>query len=266
MTTEQEEFQNWYNTHLQIGPMLHKSNLPHGFNDRFDMVINVCDFSNLNYAQQFTQSGLHYYWFPLNEIHKEIGLNSIYASLWMLMQAYEKRLSVYLHCFSGRNRSKLIGALLYWMMTEKDLDAPTYGARNRHDNSEASAIKYNNRFHYNCEIGVIPNEDDMKSWLLYLRETFKNGYEIDSIGIIDYSRQKFFPYWIEKPGKFKKVLMVRPTEYLPTESGDYTVEIICKNNGVTSIFPKLLMFKSSYQQWSGLEEGEEVSFWYDEQN
>ena len=60
--------------------------------------------------------------------------------------------------------------------------------------------------------------------------------------------------------------MVRPTEYLPTESGDYTVEIIRKNNGVTSIFPKLLMFKSSYQQWSGLEEGEEVSFWYDEQD
>ncbi len=192
---EQENFKKWFNNKLEIGPMIHEPINKMGVNImNHNVIINVCDFSNFDYAKQFNLS--QYYWFPINETHKEIGLNSIYAALWTLMQSYERDLTVYLHCYSGRNRSKLIGALFYWMMTGEDLNAPTYGARNQYDTGKTALISYKNRFEYNCAIGAIPCEEDMKSWLLYLKETFQNGYGNKSVGIIDYSRMKFFPNWI----------------------------------------------------------------------
>jgi len=266
---QQEEslkFKEWFKTKLEIGPMIHEPINKMGQNRmNHSVVINVCDFSNFDYAKQFDLS--QYYWFPINETQKEIGLNSIYAALWTLMQAHKNNMSVYLHCFSGRNRSKMVGAMFYWMITGEDLDAPTYGARNRHDKSDTSATQYKNRFVYNCEIGVIPPEEDVKKWLLYLKEVFNNGYVPKNIGIMDYSRIHFFPNWIPRK-KYKFFNVIPVEERLPTETAGYTVEIEVKGDGSKSWYTKYVYFSLSsgweHLSISSVSGISTITHWYEE--
>lgn len=193
MVNELNKFKFWFEYCLVIGPIPIKEKVITLPKNNYQMVINVCDFSPFEYSTELFKSSTMYFWFPISEMKKDAGINSIYAALHSLYYAYKNDLNVYLHCWSGRNRSRLVAACFYWMMTGEDQYAPTFGARNNFDNDDASKKQYSNRLHYNCERGIIPSENQMKEFLTFLKHTWENGYTETKIGLMDYAKKNIFP-------------------------------------------------------------------------
>ncbi len=188
---EIKDFKLWWKNNLTIGKMVETDNLA-TLPQEIKTIINVCDFSSLKHSETCLNLSIKYFWFPMSELKKDIGINSIYAALRILYDCYKQNEFVYLHCWSGCNRSQLVSACFYWMMTGEDLERPTYGARNDQDTDNLIPAQYKNRLHYNCIRGTIPPEKEMKEFLLYLKGVFENGYFETKIGLIDHCKAKFF--------------------------------------------------------------------------
>lgn len=191
--SDKDKFKFWFEYCLVVGPIPIKNKVIILPKNNYQMVINVCDFSPFEYSTELFKAGIMYFWSPISEMKKDIGLNSIYAALHNLYNAYLLNMNVYLHCWSGRNRSKLVAACLYWMMTGEDYDSPIYDTRNVYDKDLLPTVIYKNKLHYNCERGFIPPEQDMKRFLLYLKTVWEKGYVETKIGLMDYVRKNIFP-------------------------------------------------------------------------
>ncbi len=101
------------------------------------------------------------YWFPMNECKKDIGLNSIYASMVILNWAEQKNLSVYLHCHAGCNRSEIVRAAYYFMRTKKQLETER-------------ATGFLNMMLAACARGYLPPKAEMEQFLGVVAENIKN--------------------------------------------------------------------------------------------
>lgn len=107
------KFSEWYSKKLTVGAY------PYLINGRFEAAayqycINVSDEYNDEAAQRIIQAGTRYFWFPMNECRKDIGLNSIYGALCILYQAEQAGAAAYLHCHAGANRSPIVQQCYYY--------------------------------------------------------------------------------------------------------------------------------------------------------
>lgn len=114
------KFIDWFENNLTVG------GFPYRVNSRFDaskydIVINVSDEWYIDLEEQMREAGLKTYWFPMNEVKKDIGINSIYGAVVVLNRAEGRNQRVYLHCHMGVKRSEIIRSSYYFMRTNKQL-------------------------------------------------------------------------------------------------------------------------------------------------
>lgn len=103
-----KKFNEWFSNHLAV-----RKWPSYDYVKKFDYVINVSD-----EHQKIVQTlSTRYFWFPMSECSKDMGMSSIYGALTILYEAYESNSNVLLHCHAGVNRSVTIAQLFYFMMT-----------------------------------------------------------------------------------------------------------------------------------------------------
>ncbi len=166
-----EKFIKWYNQQLVVGT----KNDAEYQGKYCDIIINVCDFSSIYTAELFSNLKILYFWFPLNEINGEIGVNSIYGALQILFEAFEANKSVYLHCYSGKNRSRVVEASFYYMMTGEHL-------------KQISTDHYN-RIFSNIQRGKLPPIDKFETFLKNCYKIFTEEYSETKFGPLDFCKQ-----------------------------------------------------------------------------
>jgi protein-tyrosine phosphatase len=167
------EFQKWFDEKLVIGafPIINNE----FYNSKnYDYVINVSDEYYKNIASDIRDGNheINTFWFPMNEAKKDVGLNSIYGAMVILLEAETLNKKVYLHCHAGVNRSRCVQAAYYFMRTGKQLEIETNG--------------YINRFVAMCSRGYLPPKIESENFLIEL------GKQLDSIkmmgGILDHCK------------------------------------------------------------------------------
>ncbi len=129
-----------------------------------DDFINVSDEFWMDYVGKFWEAGKQNYWFPMGEMHNDIGLVSIYGALWVLYQAYERNLSVLLHCHAGINRSQTVRACFHYMMISEHIPLEMKGQIYLKDNMLEA----------NCKSKHLPELPTMELWLTACKEAFDN--------------------------------------------------------------------------------------------
>lgn len=183
------DFKKWFEEKLTVSSFPHKEHVDFSkfkglkivyaykteFFSKYAIVINVSDFSSLDYHDIITMDKALYYWFPLNEIKGDIGLNSIYAALNILYDAYKNNWSVLLHCFNGSNRSKLVAACFHFMITGEHI----------HQGNP----KYYNRIYSNSAKGKIPLLPDMEQFLRNCYKVFTEPYAEIKFGPLDFCKK-----------------------------------------------------------------------------
>ena len=140
---------------------------PYGINDfdfnKYDYIINVSD----EYRPYRPDNS---FWFPMNECTQDIGINSMYGALTILNRAFERNLTVYLHCHAGVNRSRTVWCAFYYMKTGK------------HINAEWTPHK--NVLIRNCFYGHLPPIDKTEKFLFELNNMFnheKYNFGLDTL-------------------------------------------------------------------------------------
>ena len=141
----------------------------------FDVIINVSDFSSLNYSICCQGDYKSYHWFPMNEKTNDIGINSIFAALTILYDTYQQNKSVFLHCYNGTNRSAIVEACFYKMMTGEDLI----------QSFTKNGIDFKNRIQYNSFKGFLPHMSLMDSFLKNCKDSFENPHTEIRLGPLD---------------------------------------------------------------------------------
>lgn len=145
-----KNFKEWFENNLTVGAFPYKQN-PNFIASDYDIVINVSDEWYLDVELQIRECYTSYYWFPMNEAKKDIGLNSIYGAMIILAYAEKQNLNVYLHCHAGVNRSEIVRSCYYFMRTNQQLEQNGSG----HINMLLSA----------CARGYLPERTEMESYL-----------------------------------------------------------------------------------------------------
>lgn len=161
-------FTEWFENKLVVGgfPMPREI-------EKWDYkyIINVSDEYVGGYQMMALRSGKSYFWFPMNEIKGDMGVNSIYGALQILWMAEEENAKVYLHCHAGANRSPTIADCYYFMRTKTH--------RNREDK--------NNRLLDNIQSGNLPCITMMERFLSKCEVAFKKD-TIASGGRLDWCK------------------------------------------------------------------------------
>ena len=155
------KFQKWFDAKLKVG------GFPSNYNsfdiNRYDYIINVSD-EYIPYRPNNT------FWFPMNECKRDIGLNSIYGALCILNIAFNKNLSVYLHCAAGANRSPTVRAAFYFMKTGKHI-IEDYGLL---DVKLGITDPFDNQLIRNCYYGYLPTISEMENFLMMLNKDLED--------------------------------------------------------------------------------------------
>lgn len=164
------KFKEWFDKKLTIGsfPIMNNEN----FNSKdYDVIINVSDEYYLTIVGDLKhQNNLcDTHWFPMNEVKKDIGLNSIYGAMVVLYAAEQGGEKVYLHCHAGVNRSRSVQAAYYFMRTGEHLEVNTNG--------------YINRLVAICHRGYLPPKKEMEKFLNTLSHKLKDNLKIG--GVLD---------------------------------------------------------------------------------
>lgn len=132
----------------------------------FDLIINVSDEFDIGYANQVWDIGhKQYFWFPMGEMHKDMGIVSMFGALQTMHSAYDKSFSILLHCHAGANRSPTVQAAFYFMMTGQHLNDTEMTGKGR--------LKANNMLLLNCG-KHLPELEKMEKWLKACKEAFDN--------------------------------------------------------------------------------------------
>lgn len=127
-----EKFNDWFRNKLTIGAYPDEIFLP----ARFAYIINVSDrYDPTIDIRNATEGGAKTFWFPMNESRRDVGLNSIYGAMVILSIAEKRNSTVYLHCRSGKNRSRAVAAAYYYMRVGKQWVDSFNKERNGYDNS-----------------------------------------------------------------------------------------------------------------------------------
>jgi len=146
-------------------------------------VINVSDeYIPINH-KVCNERGIKYFWFPMDEVSSDIGINSIFGALQILWVAEKEGAEVILHCHAGANRSPTVREAYFYMRTKKHLilkktkeeiefrEKVFVGYKD--DGSEFS----NNRLLDNIEHGHLPALYKTETFLKKAEEFFKKQDE-----------------------------------------------------------------------------------------
>lgn len=165
LDTEPPLFQYWYKNKLAVTgyPVISEITAPLGKYKGYNVFINVSDEYWMDYHAAIWQEGKQAHWFPLGEMHNDIGLSSIYGALWVLYQAWERDLSVLIHCHAGINRSQTIRACFYYMMEQEHL----------YINDVKTHVSRDNMLLYNCK-KHLPERVLIEKWLTAVKKAFEN--------------------------------------------------------------------------------------------
>mgnify|MGYP003613520759 CR=1 FL=1 len=150
------KFQEWFDKKLIVGCMP-DDNFDY---NKYDYMINVSD----EYVPYRPNNS---FWFPMNECKRDIGLNSVYAALTILKRAYEKNLSVYLHCHAGVNRSQTVRCAFYYMIAGSHFDNKYH--------------VYPNVLWRNCAYGYLPNIVEMEKFINMMKDSKWESCSLDSL-------------------------------------------------------------------------------------
>src|ERR1035437_7396273 len=110
------DFTNWFNTKLKVACYPMPTEIT---NSDYEYYINVSDEYIPSCAIAAMQSSKQYFWFPMNEVSGDMGLDSLYAALQILWIAEEQNAKVYLHCHAGANRSPTVADAYFFLRTKK---------------------------------------------------------------------------------------------------------------------------------------------------
>ena len=169
-----KKFEDWFTENINIGKYPYLVNTDFKANE-YDCIINVSDefYPNLHEFQNVVCSNV--FWFPMNERKRDIGLNSIYGALNVLYYAEQKNFRVYLHCHSGRNRSRMVAAAYYYMRTGKQW-VDTFG----------DPTKYGNRLIRSSRRGYLPPQAELEQFIQKVGEFLKQPMQsVGMAGILD---------------------------------------------------------------------------------
>lgn len=160
---QKEWFNKWFNKNLIVGPFptieCQEQIIK---NKEIDIVINVSDIHNVQYVENFNQTKIQYYWFPMNELKKDIGLNSIWAAMNILWHAEKNNRKVYLHCLKGINRSQTVADAYYFLRMSEHLQILTSYTMQNNEKNEG----YINTLIKNCCLGYLPKKSEMENFLI----------------------------------------------------------------------------------------------------
>ena len=166
------KFKQWFKEKLVVGPY------PFDFYDednkflldenKYDIIINVSDefiYENFLFLKD---KKIESFWFPMNEVKKDVGLNSLYGAMNILHIAEEKNKCVYLHCHAGVNRSPTVQAAYYYMRT-------------------STHIENEYRLNRMCTKGLLPPKGELELFLfnlnLKLNDDSRKGGILDTLKI-----------------------------------------------------------------------------------
>lgn len=163
MNKEKPEIKDWISNKLKVVgyPVLNEVKNDAGKYKDYDVFINVSDEFWMDYQKEFWSIGKQNHWLPMCENSTDIGLSSIFGALQIMYQAYERDLSVLLHCHAGINRSQTVRAAFYYMMLGEHIHVE-------------KLIGSTNMLKANCKAGNLPDISKMELWLLKCKEAFEN--------------------------------------------------------------------------------------------
>lgn len=149
------KFKDWFGIQLKIAKYPFPAEYDEG-NEFHNMetIINVSDEIHFDHMLDLKKRGFDYHWFPMNERRKDIGLNQIYACMFILYECEKRNRTVLLHCHGGANRSIIIRNAYYYIRTGQQQD----GKENQ-----------DNRLVMACRRGYLPPLAEMESFLANLR-------------------------------------------------------------------------------------------------
>lgn len=155
------KFKEWFERKLMVGGMPNPELRDWHPSQQFSYVINVSD--EYYHGEAPMYDDVHYFWFPISEQKKDMGINSIFGALVILWQAEHDNKPVYLHCHSGSNRSWTVAAAYWYMRTGEHLYRPVKSGP--HDNKLLA----------NCDRHYLPPRAEMEDWLNAVRDELKTG-------------------------------------------------------------------------------------------
>lgn len=179
-------FTEWFNAKLKVTryplPSEIKESKP-------KYVINVsCEYIASN-QKMCMDNGIKYFWFPMDEVSGDIGLNSLFGALQILWIAEQENAKVILHCHAGANRSPTVMEAYYFMRTKKHLikeisKEKKETLKKMFPGTDLADYK-NNRLLNNIEMGHLPAKSKMEDFLKkteehFLKQDWENDFKTDS--------------------------------------------------------------------------------------
>lgn len=134
----------------------------------YDVIINVSDEADLNFLFSNNLNSQKYFWLPMNEAKKDIGLNNIAAVAMILNKSFELNKSVYLHCHGGANRSPMCLQAFYYAKSGTHLDGNRENPR------------WDNELIRSSMRGYLPPRRELEKFLSAIGKRFgKNCMDLD---------------------------------------------------------------------------------------
>jgi hypothetical protein len=159
MSKSNQKFNSWFEHRLIVGPYPSPALKDWHVKD-FQYIINVS--GTYHHGEAPMYKGVNYFWFPMSEQQFDMGVNSLFGALDVLWHAEKENAYVYLHCHSGKNRSRTVQAAYHYLRT------------GTHMMQEKSGT-YLNKLLQNCGRHYLPAQAEMEGWLSALRKALNDS-------------------------------------------------------------------------------------------
>jgi len=166
MGTLKPDFKTWYANKLKVArhPLMHELTGQKAIYQDVQVIISVADEFYLEMSRQLNATAPKpWLWFPMNDGGK-MGLESLFGALHTLHECWQSDLTVLLHCREGINRSHLVKAAFYYMVTDKHLV----------EEKQGKIVTIYNQLLYFCEKKYLPELSIMEKWLRLCYEAFEH--------------------------------------------------------------------------------------------
>jgi hypothetical protein len=181
-----KKFADWFDNNLKVSRFPMPNEIERS---EYDYIINVSDEYIPSCHIAAMASNKKYFWFPMNEISGDMGINSIYGALQILSIAEEENAKVYLHCHAGANRSPTVADAYFFMRTGKHREVRKVdGIKINFELSKGEESKSsNNRILNNINNGNLPAKNIMERFLNKCSEAFQKDLASKG-GMIDWCK------------------------------------------------------------------------------
>jgi hypothetical protein len=154
------KFEEWFNKAIIVSQT--PNNSVGWFLEKYsnvDVVINVSDDISFEIYRRMTGTGKEYWWFPMNERMKDMGLNSIYGAMLVMAEAELTSKTVFLHCIGGVNRSQLVNQCYYYIRTGR-----------HYTDEHCKDTRWVNEIERACNRGYLPPFAELSDFLLTISD------------------------------------------------------------------------------------------------